>query len=476
MTNLDTTHSNNTLESTLQLQRTSFMRDGFPDANIRIDRLARIADIHLRYKDKLITALSDDFGHRSRFQSTITDVLSASREAKETQKEIKHWMRAQSRKVPFPMNVLGAKAKIHYQPLGVVGNMSPWNFPAYLAFSPAIGAIAAGNRVMLKPSDLTPATSEVIKEMVADAFNPEEMTVITGGVDVAIDFSHLAFDHLVYTGGPEIAKSVMAAAAQNLVPVPLELGGKCPVIIDSDANIKTAAERTMTMKAMNSGQLCLSPDYVLLPEDKLEDFLVHAKATMTSFFPSIANNEDFTSVINDRHFSRLNSYISEAADAGCRIEALNPANEDFSNAPRKLPFQFVINPDDKLKIINEELFGPILCIKTYRNFDDAINYVNAKPRPLALYCFSNNKQHIEQVLSNTCSGGVTINDVAQHITCPDLPLAGVGNSGMGAYHGHHGFLQFSHKKAVYTQGLLSLGKYLAPPSTDKKQRFVDKML
>lgn len=464
------------LQELLQAQRDSFMKDGFPDAAIRIDRLARIADIHLRYKDQLIEALSHDFGHRSRFQSTITDVLASSREAKETQKEVKKWMRPDSRKVPFPMNIMGSKAQIHYQPLGVIGNMSPWNFPAHLAFSPAIGAIAAGNRVMLKPSDLTPATSTVISTMVADGFDPTEMTVVNGDVNTAIEFSKLAFDHLVYTGGPEIAKSVMAAAAQNLVPLTLELGGKCPVIVDQSADIQQAAQRTMTMKVMNSGQLCLSPDYVLLPETKLEEFLSAATATLGGFFSSIANNEDVTSIINQRHYDRLQGYIDEAKAANCRVEEFNPANEDFSNSPRKMPFRFVINPDESLRVINDELFGPILVIKTYRDFNETVSYVNSKHRPLALYCFSNDKANIQNLLQNTCSGGVTINDVAQHITCPDLPLAGVGNSGMGSYHGHHGFLQFSHKKAVYHQGLLSIGKYLAPPSTDKKQKFVDKML
>tara|TARA_R110000772_G_scaffold226474_1_gene337171 strand:- start:55892 stop:57319 length:1428 start_codon:yes stop_codon:yes gene_type:complete len=464
------------LQELLQAQRDSFMKDGFPDAAIRIDRLARIADIHLRYKDQLIEALSHDFGHRSRFQSTITDVLASSREAKETQKEVNKWMRPENRKVPFPMNIMGSKAQIHFQPLGVIGNMSPWNFPAHLAFSPAIGAIAAGNRVMLKPSDLTPATSTVISTMVADGFDPTEMTVVNGDVNTAIEFSKLAFDHLVYTGGPEIAKSVMAAAAQNLVPLTLELGGKCPVIVDQSANIQQAAQRTMTMKVMNSGQLCLSPDYVLLPETKLEEFLSAATATLGGFFNSIANNEDVTSIINQRHYDRLQGYIDEAKAANCRVEEFNPANEDFSNSPRKMPFRFVINPDESLRVINDELFGPILVIKTYRDFNETVSYVNSKHRPLALYCFSNDKANIQNLLQNTCSGGVTINDVAQHITCPDLPLAGVGNSGMGSYHGHHGFLQFSHKKAVYHQGLLSIGKYLAPPSTDKKQKFVDKML
>jgi coniferyl-aldehyde dehydrogenase len=468
--------SANPLQQLLQAQRDSFMKDGFPDAAIRIDRLARIADIHLRYKDQLIEALSHDFGHRSRFQSTVTDVLASSREAKETQKEVKKWMRPENRKVPFPMNILGSKAQIHYQPLGVIGNMSPWNFPAHLAFSPAIGAIAAGNRVMLKPSDLTPATSAVISTMVADGFDPTEMTVVNGDVNTAINFSKLAFDHLVYTGGPEIAKSVMAAAAQNLVPLTLELGGKCPVIVDQSANIQQAAQRTMTMKVMNSGQLCLSPDYVLMPEAKLEEFLSAATTTLNGFFNSIADNEDVTSIINQRHYDRLQGYIDEAKSTGCRVEEFNPANEDFSHSPRKMPFRFVINPNESLKVINDELFGPILVIKTYRDFNETVSYVNSKHRPLALYCFSNDKTNIQNLLQNTCSGGVTINDVAQHITCPDLPLAGVGNSGMGSYHGHHGFLQFSHKKAVYHQGLLSIGKYLAPPSTDKKQKFVDKML
>jgi coniferyl-aldehyde dehydrogenase len=333
------------------------------------------------------------------------------------------------------MRLTGGRAELQFQPLGVVGNISPWNFPVELAFSPAIGALAAGNRVMLKPSELTPQTSALIEEMVSSAFDPAEMAVVTGGVDVAQEFSQLPFDHLVFTGGPEIAKHVMRAAADNLVPLTLELGGKCPVVVGRSADIKTVADRVMGTKTINSGQLCLC-------------------------YESLADNPDHTAVINERHWQRLRGYIDDLESRKVHIEVFNPAQESFDDPQKhKLPFVMPIEPDDDSLIMQDEIFGPM-----------------NKPRPLALYYFGKDKREIEALCQRTTSGGVTINDCAQHAACYDLPLAGVGNSGMGGYHGHHGFLQFSHKKAVYRQGLLSLGKFIRPPYSGRKMKLIDSMI
>lgn len=465
------------LSTLIENQRRAFLNDGFPSAKTRIDRIDRIKDIHIRYKNQIVEALAADFGARPKGQSLATDVLSTIMEVKETRSKIRHWMRPQRRKTPLLMALTGGRAEIRYQPLGVVGNISPWNFPVGLAFAPAIGALAAGNRVMLKPSEATPQTSNLIKEMVATVFDQDEMCVVTGGVDVASAFSQLPFDHLVFTGGPEIAKKVMRSAADNLVPLTLELGGKCPVVVSTSADIKMVADRVIATKTINSGQLCLTPDYIFLPEDKVDSFLQEALKILAVCYQSLANNPDYTAVINKSHWQRLNSYIEDLQKRDTRIEVFNPANETFDNPDtHKLPFSLVVNPDDDSLIMQEEVFGPMLSIKTYQSLDQVIEFINNKPRPLALYYFGNKKHESTELCQRTTSGGVTINDCVQHAACPDLPLAGVGNSGMGAYHGHHGFLQFSHSKAVYHQGLLSMSKIMRPPYGTRKVKMFDSMI
>ena len=464
------------MRNLLDIQRQAFLADGFPSAKARIDRIDRVKDIHVRYKQQIVEALEADFGARPRGQSLVTDVASIIIEAKETCSKIRQWMKPQRRKTPLMLRLTGGRAELQYQPLGVVGNISPWNFPVELAFSPAIGALAAGNRVMLKPSELTPQTSALIEEMVASVFDPAEMAVVTGGVDVAQEFSQLPFDHLIFTGGPEIAKHVMRAAADNLVPLTLELGGKCPVVVGKSADIKTVADRVMGTKTINSGQLCLTPDYIFLPEGKLEAFIEEAHSVLSRCYDSLLDNPDYTSVINERHWQRLKGYIDDLEARKVRIEVFNPAGESFDDPGKhKLPFVMPVEPDEDSLIMQDEIFGPMLSIKTYQSLDKVIEFINNKPRPLALYYFGKDKREIEALCQRTTSGGVTINDCAQHAACYDLPLAGVGNSGMGGYHGHHGFLQFSHSKAVYRQGLFSLGSFIRPPYGERKMKMIDYM-
>jgi coniferyl-aldehyde dehydrogenase len=465
------------MQSLLATQRQAFLDDGFPSAKTRIDRLDRVKDIHVRYKDRIVEALEADFGSRPRGQSLATDVASVIMEVKETRGQIRRWMKPQRRNPPLMLRLTGGRAELQFQPLGVVGNISPWNFPVELAFSPAIGALAAGNRVMLKPSEATPQCSALIEEMVSSAFDPAEMAVVTGGVEVAQAFSQLPFDHLVFTGGPEIAKHVMRAAADNLVPLTLELGGKCPVVVGQSADIKTVADRVISTKTINSGQLCLTPDYIFLPEGKAEAFIEEAHKVLASCYDSLADNPDYTAVINERHWQRLKGYVEDLEARKVRVEVFNPAGESFEDPQKhKLPFIFPVEPDDDALIMQDEIFGPMLSIKTYQSLDNAIEFINDKPRPLALYYFGKDRREIDTLCQRTTSGGVTINDCAQHVACYDLPLAGVGNSGMGAYHGHHGFLQFSHSKAVYRQGLFSLGKFLRPPYTPRKIKIIDSMV
>ena len=461
----------------LRAQKQALLQERFPSAEVRIDRLNRLIDIHIQYKDKIIDALSSDFGGRSRIQSLVTDVVSTIGAIKYTRGKVKQWMRPQRRQLPLYAALTGGRAEVHYQPLGVVGNISPWNFPVALAFAPMIEAIAAGNRVMLKPSEVTPASAEIIKEMVASAFALEEIAVVTGGVDVGQAFSTLPFDHLVFTGGPEIARHVMRAAAENLVPVTLELGGKCPVIIGSGANLADAVEKILRGKAINSGQLCLSPDYVFVPHAQMEEFIVQAQRVWQSFYPSLLDNDDFTAVVNERHWGRLRAYMDELKERNTRVVQHNPGAENLSLSQRhKLAPTLVVEPADDLRVMREEVFGPMLSAKSYQSLDQVIDFINARPRPLGLYFFGSDKAEIDRLLTETTSGGVTINDVAQHAAFPDIPLGGVGNSGMGAYHGRRGFQQFSHEKGVFRQGWLSMGKFFKPPFTEKNRKLFEGQL
>lgn len=451
----------------LESQRQAYLKEGAVSVETRIDRLERGMDGLLKYADKFAEAMDKDFSCRPRQVSMLTDVAASVTAMKHAKKHLKRWMKGQKRPTMFPLNLLGGRSRIEYQPLGVVGVIAPWNFPVYLTFGPLAGVLAAGNRAMLKPSEFTPATSAVMAEMVADTWSEDEVAIFDGGPEVGQAFSSLPFDHLLFTGATSVARHIMAAASRNLVPVTLELGGKSPVIISRSADIEKSVQRIMLGKTLNAGQICLAPDYLMVPEEKLHEVIAAAQKTVAEMYPKLLDNDEYTSVINQRHYDRLNGYLAEAEERGVKVIAINPAGEDFSqqNDTRKIPPTLIAEPSDDLKVMEEELFGPLLPIRTYKEFEETIGYVNSKPRPLAAYYFGSDAAEEQAVVQRTTSGGVCINDVIMHIMQEELPFGGVGPSGMGAIHGHEGFKTFSHAKSIFSQTKLNISKLsgMLPP-------------
>jgi len=441
------------MTAVLAAQKAAHLRDGAPSAAQRIDWIDRCIGLLVDHRAGIEAALMADFGSRSKEATVFTDVASSIGALKHSKAHLKAWMKPEKRKTtPAILGLFGAKAEVRYQPKGVVGVISPWNFPVNLTFSPLAGVLAAGNRVMIKPSEFTPATSELMARMFAEAFSPEEIAVVTGGPDVGQAFAGLAFDHLIFTGATSIASHVMRAAAENLTPLTLELGGKSPVIISRSADMKTTAARVMNGKTLNAGQICLAPDYVLVPRERMGEFVAEAKGAVAAMFPTIKDNPDYTSVINQRHYDRLTGYVTEAKAAGLEVVEIKPESEDLTQQEhRKIAPTLILEPGDDLKVMKEEIFGPILPVKAYDSLSDAIGYVNAHDRPLGLYYFGADATEQEAVMSGTTAGGVTVNDVVFHVAQEDLPFGGVGPSGMGSYHGRDGFLEFSHRKAIFTQ-------------------------
>jgi coniferyl-aldehyde dehydrogenase len=444
----------------LERQRQAYLREGEVSAATRRDRLERAVSLLKTHQDRLVAAMDADFGHRSEHQSLFTDVASSIGPLRHAQKHLQRWMRPEKRKVgPFPLNLLGAKARIEYQPLGVVGVISPWNFPVNLTFSPLAGVLAAGNRCMIKPSEYTPATSDVLAEIFPTAFDELEIAVVTGGPQTGADFSGLPFDHLLFTGATSMGRHVMRAAAEHLVPVTLELGGKSPVVVGRSADLQKTADAIMTGKMLNAGQICLAPDYVLVPRERMDEFVSSSERAVARMYPTLLDNPDYTSVINQRHHERLNGYLEEARNAGAKLVEINPAGEDFRQQPHfKMPPTLILDPDDSLQVMQDEIFGPVLPVKGYERLEETIDYINGKPRPLGLYYFGSDAAEERQVLSHTTSGGVTINDVVMHVAQEDLPFGGVGPSGMGAYHGYDGFRAFSHARSIFTQSKVNVAE------------------
>ena len=460
----------------LESQREAYLAEGAVSLQMRHDRLERAVGLLQTHQQRLVDAMTADFGHRSEHQSLFTDVAGSIGPLRHAQKHLAGWMKPEKRKAgPFPLNLLGAKARVEYQPLGVVGVISPWNFPVNLTFAPLAGILGAGNRCMIKPSEYTPATSEVMAEIFPTVFDETEIAVITGGPQVGGDFSGLPFDHLLFTGATSIARHVMRAASENLVPVTLELGGKSPVVVGRSADIQKTTDAIMMGKMMNAGQICLAPDYVFVPEESVDEFVESSARSVARMYPTLLDNPDYTSVINQRHYERLNSYIEEAREKGAKVVEVNPADEDFRQQPHhKIPPTLVIDPDDSLQVMQDEIFGPVLPVKGYSKVDETIDYINHNPRPLGLYYFGQDGSEEDQVLSHTTSGGVTVNDVVMHVAQEDLPFGGVGPSGMGAYHGHDGFKTFSHAKAIFTQSKLNVADLagLRPPYGEKMLKAV----
>jgi coniferyl-aldehyde dehydrogenase len=450
----------------LAAQRAAFTQELPVSAAVRKDRLKRCIAMMVETQEQFVKALSEDFGHRSAEQSLITDIVASISSAKHTIKRLDSWMKPERRKLQFPLGLLGARGVIEYQPKGVVGIIAPWNFPVQLTMAPMIGAFAAGNRVMVKSSEYTPTVAALFEEAGPRYFSPEEAMFYSGGPEVGQAFAGLPFDHLLFTGATGIGKHILHAAADNLTPVTLELGGKSPTIIGRSADTEQATQRIAMGKMLNAGQICLAPDYLLVPKEKEGEIVAGMTRAVTAMYPTLIENPDYTSVINARHRDRLQGYIDDAVAKGAEAIEINPANEDFSASNRnKMPLTLLRNPTDDMKVMQEEIFGPVLPIKTYERVEEAIDYVNAHDRPLGLYYFGQEEGERRTVLDRTISGGVTVNDVVFHVSMEELPFGGIGPSGMGAYHGPEGFKTFSHAKSVYSQAKINVAKLagLMPP-------------
>ncbi|MFT4895179.1 MAG: coniferyl-aldehyde dehydrogenase [Devosia litorisediminis] len=461
------------MEAVLRKQRAAHHQMRPEPMALRKDRIQRAMKLLTDHADDLCKVMAADFGNRSPHQSMITDIAGTVNFGKYCLKHMDKWSRPEKRHVQFPLGLLGAKAEVRYEPKGVVGILSPWNFPVNLSFGPLMQIFAAGNRAMIKPSEFTEKTSLLTKELVEEYFTPDECAVFTGGPEVAAAFSEMPFDHLIFTGSTATGRKVMESAAKNLVPVTLELGGKSPVFLGESADFAKAGERVALGKMLNAGQICLAPDYLYVPESKQDEAIHGVWQGTANMYPTLLDNEDYASVVTDRHFDRLQELVADARDKGAEVIEVNPGNEDFSNTnARKMPLTILKNVNDDMRAMQEEIFGPVLPVKTYRHIDEAIDYVNEHDRPLGLYYFGQDSNEREKVLTKTISGGVTVNDVIFHVSMEDLPFGGVGPSGMGSYHGVEGFREFSHARSFYTQpkiDVAKLGGFKPPygPATEK---------
>ena len=448
------------LQSILEKQRAAFAREGAPSLTHRLSAMEKIHRILIDYKEEWQTAISEDFGNRSHHETLMAEIFITINSVKHTRSKLAKWMKP--KKAPIAMQFKPGRGKVYHQPLGVVGIISPWNYPLQLALVPIIQALSAGNRVMLKPSELTPATSELLRKSLTENFSQEEVAVITGGPEVGAEFSGLAFDHLFYTGSTNVGRLVMQAAAKNLVPVTLELGGKSPAIVGKDCNLGKAVPSITSGKLLNAGQTCVAPDYVLVHEDVRDDFVARVEKSAGKIYPKLGDNEQYTSIVSDGHYTRINALLEDAEAKGAKIVRVNPKDESLEGG-RKIAPTLVLDVTEDMTIMHEEIFGPVMPVVTYSEEEDAIAYVNAHPRPLALYYFGNNAEKRDAVIENTTSGGMCVNETLFHLAQEELPFGGVGPSGTGAYHGYVGFRTFSHEKSVFYQAKLnSTGLFRAP--------------
>ena len=434
-------------------------RSAVVERNRRQARLdALIALVHDN-AERFVTAISGDFGHRSAHETRLLELFPSLEAIRHTRSHFGAWMKPQKKSASIWFRP--GRARIIPQPLGVVGIIVPWNYPLFLAISPLAAALAAGNRVMIKMSEFTPRTGELLAELVAKYFNAEDVSVVLGDASVGADFARLPFDHLLFTGSTKVGHDIMRMAADNLTPVTLELGGKSPAIVGPEYSMAKAAERITVGKLLNAGQTCIAPDYVLVPAGREQDFVDAARGVVAKCFPDMANTPDYTAIVNDRHYQRLQGYVADARERGAQIEPLSTALADDTR--RKLPPLALLKVDDNMRVMQDEIFGPLLPILPYKDLDAAIAYVNQHPRPLALYYFGHDGAARDRVLNETVAGGVTINDTILHIAQEELPFGGVGPSGMGHYHGIEGFRTFSKQKAVFYQSWLNGMSLFNPP-------------
>jgi coniferyl-aldehyde dehydrogenase len=440
-----------------EMQKSAFVQAPFAEEFLRKQQLLALKSAILKYKDKLVKAVSADFGCRSADETLLADIMPTIMGIDHAIKHLREWMKPEKRSIA--MMFQPAKARLLHQPLGVVGIMSPWNYPIFLALGPLVAAIAAGNRAMIKPSEFCPYTNRILAEIIQDAFSKDEVCLIEGDASVAAEFTNLPFDHLLFTGSTNVGKLVMAAAAKNLTPVTLELGGKSPALIAPDVNVDFAVERMLYGKCLNAGQTCVAPDYVLCPEEKVPALVEAFRQQFKLLYPDVSNGE-YTSIINDAQYDRLESWLQDATNKGAEVI---PLAEPASSHPRSMPLQLMINANDSMTIMQQEIFGPVLPIVSYSTMDQAIKTIHSQSRPLALYLFTHDKDVEDMVLRNTHAGGVCINDTLSHVAQDDLPFGGVGPSGMGVYHAKEGFLTFSATKPIFKRGKINSAKMAFPP-------------
>ena len=456
------------LDRLFAAQRAAYTANPMPPAAQRQQWLKALREMLSNERQALIDAISADFSHRSADETLLAELMPSLHGIHYASRHLKGWMKSSRRKVGMAFQP--ASAKVVYQPLGVVGIIVPWNYPLYLAIGPLVGALAAGNRVMLKLSESTPATGQLLKTLLGRIFPEDLVCVVLGEADIGVAFSHLRFDHLLFTGATSIGKHVMRAAAENLTPVTLELGGKSPAIVSQDVPLKDAAERIAFGKTLNAGQTCVAPDYVLVPQDRVGAFVEAYRQVVNNFYPTLADNPDYTAIINERQLTRLNSYVSDATSKGALLIPLFEQGQG-----RRMPHSLLLNVTDEMTVMQDEIFGPLLPIVPYQDLDQAFAYINQRPRPLALYYFGYDKREQNRVLHETHSGGVCLNDTLLHVAQDDMPFGGIGPSGMGHYHGHEGFLTFSKAKGVLIKQRFNAAKLIYPPYGKSIQKLIQKL-
>jgi coniferyl-aldehyde dehydrogenase len=461
----------NILQELLERQQSAFNDNPYPIYEERLLNLNKLKNMLLTNQQKLIEALNNDFGIRSVDESKIGDLLTSVSSINYSMSKLKGWMKPKKRHVSVLFQP--AKAYVKYQPVGVVGIMVPWNYPVFLAIGPLATALAAGNRAMIKMSEFTPHTSALLNELIKENFDDSLISIVEGEASVAQVFSSLKFNHLFFTGSTAVGRYVMRAAAENLVPVTLELGGKSPAIIDNSIDLKVAVERLIMGKTMNAGQTCVAPDYILCPRGKSSLLVKEFKLLFNKMYPSVVDNQDYTSVVSDGQYARLISTLEDAKLKGAQITPL--VSDGNCERTRQLPLTLLQNVNDDMLVMQQEVFGPLLPIVEYDSIDEAIKMINNKERPLALYICSFEKSFQQQLIKNTHSGGVCINEASFHVAVDDLPFGGIGASGMGNYHGEEGFKTFSHAKAVLVRGRISAAKLLFPPYNSKIHQLVYKL-
>ena len=475
VTKLDTQN----LEALVELQRSKFRAEGEVTYSTRIDRLKRLKALIVENKTEFAETTKREFGGARSYEFSLFSEFASKVEGIDyAMKHLKEWMKPEKRKTNKPMNFLGGKSQVRHFPKGVVGIISPWNLPFGLTVAPLTGALAAGNRAILKPSEFVPETAALFAEIIPKYFSEDEVAVVTGGADISQRFAELPFDHLLFTGSSNIGAKVMQSASKNLVPVTLELGGKSPVIIGRSAKLDLAGTRLTFGKLLNGGQLCLSPDYVVVPNELEEQLIARVVHEAQSMYPNITENEDYAGVINERHFARLQNYIDDAVAKGAKLTIVGANKTRASKNNRRMPLHILQNVNEDMLVMHEEIFGPILPVMTYSDVAEVPDMIEPRRNPLAMYYFGKDKREQEYLLSHVQSGGVCINDITLHYVQEDLPFGGVGASGMGAYHGPEGFRSLSHARAIYSQTMIDVLPIIGarPPFGEKFRKNISKIL